>query len=241
MERVHVIAELGVNHSGSVDKAKRMVRQAKRAGADYCKLQYYHVEDLYSPKHPYFKAVKKAQLSIEQIQKIKRYAEAKDLKFVCTVFKDPELVDDLESIGVEYFKIREADSGNYKLISRVLQTGRQMFISTLRLPADANLLYHPRIKWLLATPFYPCPAERMEIHRVPAFKGLSDHTKGITLALAAITVWLYSRPQGEFYLEKHVRLDRDEDCLEKEWSITFTQLANLIKKVEKLEKAKWSY
>lgn len=236
--KVHVIAELSGNHRGDLSLAKEMIKRAKEAGASFVKLQYYEADMLYPKSHPLYEMVKEAQLNVEQIGELKGFAEnVVGIALVCTVFVEPKLVGDLESIGLNYYKVREADSGNIKLINRVLQTGKTVFISTRKMPLDMHLLYHPRIKWFYCIPQYPPEAREFELSRVANFDGFSCHFPNIVVPLAA-AVMAKAKGREEYYIEVHVTLSHDMEVVDKNVSMDFQELKNLIECIHIIEQFK---
>ena len=231
---LRVIAELSGNHQGDLSLAKQMIKKAKEAGADFVKLQYYRVDMLYPREHPLYEKVRQAQLNINQIEELKNYAEKVEIPLVCTVFVDPKLVDDLDGIGLEYYKIREADSGKKALVDRVLDTGKQAFISTRKLPLDMYYLYHPRIKWMYVNTRYPPAYSEFELSRVAAFDGFSCHFPNIVVPLAA-AVMAKAKGKEEYYIEVHVTLSHEMPVLDSKVSIDFNELKTLINQVRVVE------
>ena len=238
--RIRVIGELSGNHKGSLKLAKKMISKSKEAGCWAVKLQYYKTEQLYDKNHPLFEKVKEAELSINQIAELKDYAESLGMNFVCTVFKDPKLVDDLEGIGLNYFKVRCADSQNYKLIDKVLKARNELvFISTTKLPLNPRYLYHPKIRWMYCNPHYPPRLEEFEIDKVAVFQGFSNHFPSIVPPLAAAIVAKH-RNRKEFFIEVHVMLNRSMDVVDKAVSLDFKELKTLINYLKQVERFSWS-
>ena len=66
-----IVAEIGSNWEGSVTKAKKIIRECKKAGANAIKFQMWRAEDLYTASHPNWKNIKKSELTFEQVKKIK--------------------------------------------------------------------------------------------------------------------------------------------------------------------------
>lgn len=232
---IKVIAELGVNHLGSEHTAKIMIQNAKEAGASFVKLQYYKTHMLYPKDHPLFRDVRKAQLSLKKIAELKEYAENEvEIPFVCTVFKSPRLVEDLESIGLQYYKIRYADSQSWSLIRRVLETGKTVFISTDRMPIDPYYLYHPRIKWLYINDRRPSLPSDFELERVGVFDGFSNHHPNILVPLAA-AIMAKAKAKKEFYIEVHYILDHGIDTPDAPVSLDFKELKTLIDYIHMVE------
>jgi sialic acid synthase SpsE len=212
-----------------------MIQKAKDCGCDYVKLQYYKTEQLFSKDHPAYRNVKKAQLSIKKISELKAYAENEvNIPLVCTVFKSPRLIEDLESIGLKYYKIRYADSQNWPLIKRVLDTGKIVFISTNRMPVDAYLLYHPKVKWLYINDRRPSIPSDFELERVAVFDGFSSHHPNIFAPLVA-AVMAKVKGKQEYYIEVHCILDHSMDTPDAAVSLDFKELKTLTEYVRMLE------
>lgn len=234
-KRIRFIAELSGNHCGDLKLARSMIKKAKESGATFVKLQYYKTEMLYGREHPLFEKVKEAELNIKQITELKGFAEKEaEIPLVCTVFVAPKLVDDLEEIGLNYYKIRCLDSQNLKLIDRVLETGKPVFISTTRLPINSHYLYHPSIKWLYTNPHYPPELSEFELNRVAVFDGFSCHFPNITVPLAA-AVMAKAENKKEYYIETHVTLSHEMEVIDSKVSIDFSQLKKLIEQVRLIE------
>ena len=222
--------------------AKLMIAEAKLAGADAVKFQYYNTDEIvkYEKSQPTtlyteetFMAIGKAEFSLYQIKQLMEYANENEIDFICTPFLNPEHVDELNSIGLKIFKIRERDSTNYALIDRALETGARVIISSRVLPLHLNYLYHPRIDWIYCVPKYPPKDTEMNLEEVIGFNGISDHSQGIVAALGAATIArVYAAPR--FIIEKHFMLE-GVDCIDKEVSITPPELETLVTYVKRLE------
>lgn len=237
--KIYIVAECCGNHMGSMNWAKLMIEKAKESKCDAVKFQYYKTDQIYKPSHKLYNEVKQVQLSIDQIAELKKHAEELNIDFICTLFNDPKLVEDLEKIGLKHYKIREADSGNRNLIDKVLETGKPVFVSTQKIPLELYYMYHPKITWLYCCPKYPPSDEDIDLNYVTTFNGFSDHTTDITAALGAAALAL-SKGLDFFYIEKHVTLSHEMDNLDKAVSIDFRELEDLVNHVRKLEKFQYS-
>ena len=102
--QVTIVAEIASNWEGNVQKAKKLVLESKKAGANAVKFQMWRASDLYSKKHPQWKIIKKSELTFKKAEKLKKYADEQNIEFFCSVFY-PEGVDYLESLGVKKYKI----------------------------------------------------------------------------------------------------------------------------------------
>ena len=99
-----IVAEIGSNWEGSVNKAKKIIYECKKAGADAIKFQMWRAEDLYNTSNPNWKNIKKSELTFEQVKKIKTFADQTGIEFFCSVFY-PEAVNFLETLKVKKYKI----------------------------------------------------------------------------------------------------------------------------------------
>ncbi len=77
--KVTVVAEIASNWEGSVTKAKKLIKECKKAGADAVKFQVWRAADLYNEKHPNWKAIKKSELTFKKAEKLKKYADEQNI------------------------------------------------------------------------------------------------------------------------------------------------------------------
>lgn len=215
--------------------AKHYIEKSKEAGADLAKLQYYFADEIMPKEDPRFEQVKKAQLSLDQLRELKEYCEQIGIGFLCTPFFSTGRVEELARLGLRRVKIREADSSNEAMIRRALDLFDEVWVSTTKIPLDPFFMFHPHIRWLMATPKYPFPIEELELSRIEIFDGISDHCRGITSSIAAASV-AKARGKESFILEKHVTLDNAEENLDKEVSIDFSEFAELVRHLRAIER-----
>ena len=95
--KITVIAEIGSNWEGNIIKAKKIIRECKKSGADVVKFQMWRADDLYNTKHPSWKVIKKSELTFNQASILKKFADKIKIDFFCSAFF-PKAVDFLESI-----------------------------------------------------------------------------------------------------------------------------------------------
>lgn len=141
ISKPYIIAEIGVNHECSIDKAKKMIFSAAKAGASAVKFQYYKAEKITSKKSPAYWDLNKEKTT-SQFKLFKKYDKfnkvdyinlsnyCKKLKidFMCTPF-DLEAVIFLKKL-VRYFKISSSDITNFPLLSAVAKTKKPIILST---------------------------------------------------------------------------------------------------------------
>jgi sialic acid synthase SpsE len=222
-----VIAEIGINHNGSLKVAKEMVDAAYRAGAEVVKHQTHVVEDEMSPAArkvipgnadiSIYEIMEKAALSEDEEYELMQYVGSKGMIFISTPFSRAA-ADRLERFGVPAFKIGSGEANHYPLIEHIARFGKPMIISTGM--NDINSIqktvaivekYKVPYALLHTTNLYPTKPEQvrlgamMQMHEafpdVPF--GLSDHTLNNNACLAATAL-------GASILERHFtdRMDR---------------------------------
>lgn len=226
-EKPLVIAEIGINHNGSLETAKEMVDAAYRAGAEVVKHQTHVVDDEMSPEAKkvipgnadisIYEIMKKAALSEEEEFELMQYVKKKGMIFISTPFSRAA-ADRLERFGVTAYKIGSGETNHYPLIEHIAKFGKPMIISTgmndlesikktVRIVEKYNVPY----ALLHTTNLYPTKPEQvrlgamMEMHE--AFSdvpfGLSDHTLNNHACLAAAAL-------GASIIERHFtdKMDR---------------------------------
>ncbi len=142
-ERVHIIAEAGVNHNGSVEMALQLVEKAKEAGADRVKFQTFKAERIVttaSPKANYqlevtdraesqFDMLKKLELGRDDFALIKAHCDKVGIHFMSTPY-NPEDAELLNGLGVDAFKIASGQLVELPFLRQVARYGKQMIVST---------------------------------------------------------------------------------------------------------------
>lgn len=230
MNRVFVIAELSANHGHRLETALETVRAAKRAGADAVKIQTYTADTItLNCDNEYFQIrqgtiwdgkilhslYQEAYTPWEWHAAIQKECRNEGLEFFSTPF-DPTAVDFLEGLGVPLYKIASFEINDIPLIEYVASKGKPMIISTgiadLGMIEEAvnacRRMGNNDITLLKCTSSYPAPIEEANLLTIPNIRetfgvkvGLSDHTMGMSVALAAVAL-------GATVVEKHFILDR---------------------------------
>lgn len=126
---VFVIAEVGINHDGDMDKARQLVDAAAKAGADAVKLQTYDTEQRVPKDSPVYDILKTCELSYDQQSELFELGRQQGIEMFSTPF-DAEAVEFLQSVGANLYKIASFDSVNSALLRKVGETGRPVIMST---------------------------------------------------------------------------------------------------------------
>ncbi|MEQ9453648.1 MAG: N-acetylneuraminate synthase family protein [Phycisphaeraceae bacterium] len=222
--KVWVIAEIGVNHDGSVEQAVTLIDHAMEAGCNAVKFQLFRPERLLSAEaslatYQQSSADSPADLleplalSIESMAKLRDNARDAGIAFGVTPFS-PDDVEDLKALGVDFIKIASPDAVNLPLIDRCLKLELPMVISTGACerhevePAATRLKQHKAGGALLqCVSSYPTPMKQAALGGVLALReafgvrvGYSDHTASIETGALAVAA-------GACLLEKHLTHD----------------------------------
>lgn len=241
-KEVYVIAEIGLNHGGSIETAKKLIDSAHKTGVDAVKFQTYITEKRTTKDSPIFDILKKCELPFKAFKELKEYSQDYGVEFISTPF-DEESVDCLEEIGCKIYKIASFDVVNLKLLKKIAATKKTIIMSTgmsdlkeisaafavLRAKTDKIALLH-------CISAYPTNEEDANLSAISVLKenydcviGQSDHASGIAVPLYAVAA-------GAQVIEKHYKIDKDMDCVDAPVSITEKQMAELVFEIRRLER-----
>jgi N-acetylneuraminate synthase len=255
----YVIGEMSANHGQSFDQAVAIVRAAKQAGVDAVKLQTYmpdtitiasdreefrvgggtiwdgrNLHDLYS----------EAYTPWEWQPKLKKVAEDMGMDLFSSAF-DSTAVDFLEEMGVAAHKVASFELVDIPLIQKMARTGKPLIMSTgmanveeieeaLQSAREAGAT---QLALLKCTSAYPAPAEQMNLRTIPEMArrfgvpvGLSDHTMGIAVPVAAVAL-------GACIIEKHLTLSRSVPGPDSAFSLEPHEFKAMVDAVRTAEKA----
>ncbi|MBN1295827.1 N-acetylneuraminate synthase family protein [bacterium] len=221
----YIIAEAGINHNGSVERARQLVDAAVECGADAVKFQMRHLDQCYpagllkEPNlaewgfHHILGALKDADLSPGAFGSLKDYCSDKEIEFLCTPWDIPSL-HHLDSIGVRFFKVSSADLVNLPLIDAIADTGKAMILSTgmatekeIGRTVEHLKLRNAVFALLHCVSAYPAPFDSLNMRFIETLRkfnvpvGYSGHERGISIPVVA-------RVLGASIIEKHITLDR---------------------------------
>jgi N,N'-diacetyllegionaminate synthase len=250
-EKCFIIAEIGANHNRSLPLAKELVDAAVEARADAVKFQIYSAETLYSKKTPrhsgydkaLFSLIKEIETPREWLPELSSYCERKGIVFFATPF-DARAVDELDEVS-DLFKIASFEIVDLPLLGYCASKKKPMIISTglanLEEIEDAYLTCrkagNEQVAFLQCASLYPAPASVMNLRSMETIRrafgvpvGLSDHTPGIHISVAAVAM-------GARIIEKHVTLDRKMEGPDHPFAIEPDELRELVAQIRDVESA----
>jgi pseudaminic acid synthase len=256
---VYVIAELSANHCGSFDEAVKLIHAAKEVGADAVKLQTYTPDTLTlkSDKPEFrirsgtpwdgrtlYELYGEAYMPWDWQPKLKHVADELGITLFSSPF-DKTAVDFLETIGVPAYKVASFEIVDIPLIEYIAGKGKPVIISTgmatlaeiEEAVSAARKAGASQIALLKCTSAYPAPPEEMNLRTIAdlaeRFKlpvGLSDHTLGIAVPVAAVAL-------GACIIEKHLTLSRDVPSPDSAFSLEPAGFKAMISAIRTAEKA----
>ena len=253
-----VIAEIGINHNGDINIAKRLIDAAKEAGCDAVKFQKRtpamslpaHLWDVerdtpWGVRMTYLKYREKIEFSSEQYLELFAYAKEKEILMFASPW-DMNAADTLFNMEMPLFKIASASVTDLQLIRRIASYQRPVIMSTGMCTRKdiwyaMNILFSkcPWIGLLVCTSSYPAKTEDLNLSRLHTFMrdfqecpiGYSGHETGIWMSLCAVAM-------GAVIVERHITLDRAMPGTDQSASLEPHDIKELVKQIRKFEKAR---
>jgi len=256
--RCLIVAEISANHGQNFNRAVALIKKAKECGVDAVKFQCYTPDTLtidvnnkyFRIKHSkwrgqtLYELYKKAYTPWEWFKKLKKIADDLGVIFFATAF-DKTSVDFLEELDVPFHKIASFELVDLPLIEYAAKTKKPLILSTgmaticeIKEAVDAAKKARAKEVILLkCVSSYPAKPEEMNLQTIPDLRkrfkvpvGLSDHTLGVGVSIAAVSL-------GAQIIEKHFTLSRKAITADSFFSIEPHELKDLVKNIKVVEKA----
>ena len=256
-KNIIIIAEAGVNHNGSLKRALKMVDIAKNCGADIIKFQTFipnlvaskhsliaDYQKRYQKKNnSQLDLIKKLFLSFNDFKKIKKRCKEKKIEFLSTAFDHKSLAF-LKSLNLSKYKIPSGEITNLPFIKEIATLNKKIILSTgmsketeikdaIRLIKDQGFNMN-NLTLLKCTSAYPTPPKEVNLNAMMTMKkkfkvdvGLSDHTMGIEISLAAAAL-------GAKIIEKHFTINKNLPGPDQKSSIEPKELKLLVKSIRNI-------
>lgn len=249
----YVIAEIGINHNGSLEIAKKLIDHAAAAGCDAVKFQK-RTPELCVPEEQknilretpwglitYLEYRYKVEFGLKEYQEIDDYCRQKKIHWFASCWDEPS-VDFINQFSPVCFKFASASLTDDQLLKHTAVTGKPLILSTgmstleqidhaVRiLPMDNLMITH-------STSTYPCPTEQLNLKMIaelarkyPCPIGYSGHETGLQATLAAVVL-------GASLIERHITLDRSMWGSDQSASVEPHGFSRLVRDIRIVEKA----
>ena len=256
-ESCFIIAEVGVNHNGSTELAKKLIDAAKDAGADAVKFQTFKAEEVVSKDVPMAKyqkeninknglqleMIKKLELNYKDFIELKEYCDNRDIIFLSTPHCESS-VDFLEPL-VPAYKVGSGDLTNLPFLEKIAKKCKPIILSTgmgtikeireaikiIRINSKDKL----KLILLHCTTNYPCSLEEVNLRAMQTMReefnclvGYSDHTLSINVPIIAVIL-------GACIIEKHFTLNKNLPGPDHKASLELKEFKEMVKKIKNIE------
>jgi N-acetylneuraminate synthase len=251
---VFIIAEIGINHNGSLDIAKKMIDGAVHAGCDAVKFQK-RTPEICVPKDQwnierdtpwgrmtYLEYRYKVEFTKEDYTEIDRYCKEKGILWFASCWDEPS-VEFMEQFNPPCYKAASASLTDIELLKKKKATGRPLIISTgmstmEEIETAVEAIGTENLLIAHATSTYPCPPEELNLRMIQTLKakypmcpiGYSGHETGLATTWAAVAL-------GATFVERHITLDRAMWGTDQAASVEIGGLERLVANIRDIEKA----
>ncbi len=221
----YIIAEIGINHNGDLETAKKIIDAAVHAGADAVKFQKRTPEVSTPPEQQkqmretpwgyitYLDYRYKVEFNEEQYREIARYCKGKKIDWMVSVWDEPS-VDFMEKFETPAYKVPSASLTDHNLLKYVRKTGKPVIISTgmstmKQIHKGVNAVGEDNLVIMHCTSTYPCEPEELNLKMIETLRkefpknpiGYSGHEVGLVPSAIAVAY-------GACSVERHITLDR---------------------------------
>jgi N-acetylneuraminate synthase len=251
---VFVVAEIGINHNGSLELARKLIDGALLAGCDAVKFQkrtpelcvpreQWHVErDTPWGRMTYIEYRHRVELGAREYEAIDRYCRERGILWFASCWDEPS-VDFIERFDPPCYKAASASLTDHALLRTVRATGKPLILSTgmstmEEIEAGIAVTGQDDLLVAHATSTYPCPVEQLNLRMIHTLKrrfpdvpiGYSGHETGLAPTWAAVAM-------GATFVERHVTLDRAMWGTDQAASVEVVGLVRLVANIRDIERS----
>lgn len=257
---VYIIAEIGINHNGSLDTARELIFGAVGAGADCVKFQkrtpelcvpkdQWHLErDTPWGRMSYIDYRRRVEFGRDEYAAIDRYCRELDIDWTASCWDEPS-VDFIEQFAPPFYKMASASLTDIPLLLKASSTGRPLMISTgmstleeiveaVNTVGTRNRFDRPGLMIAHSTSTYPCKVDELNLRMISTLRdrypdlpiGYSGHETGLSPSLAAVAL-------GANFLERHITLDRAMWGTDQAASVELVGFERLVRDVRDIERS----
>ncbi len=251
---VYVIAEIGINHNGSLEMAKKLIDGAAQAGCDAVKFQK-RTPELCVPmdqrqierdtpwgRMTYMDYRYKVEFGFDEYSEIDAYCREKGIAWFASCW-DEEAVDFMEQFNPPCYKAASASLTDLALLKKTKATGRPLIISTgmstmEEVEAAVSALGQDKLLIAHSNSTYPCPVDELNLRMIHTLQqrypenpiGYSGHEVGLATTWAAVAL-------GATFVERHVTLNRAMWGSDQAASVELSGMARLVSNIRDIEKS----
>jgi sialic acid synthase SpsE len=255
-EKTFVIAEVGINHNGDIEIAKRLIDAARESGADAVKFQKRTTTEIltkegldkpYTSVHAYGATYgehrNKLEFSEKEYIELKRYCDEKGVLFFASVW-DEKSADFMDKLNIDAYKIPSADTINIPLLEYVAKKNKPVLLSTgmnsvkeIELAVKTVRKFNSRVVIFHCLSLYPSPEDKINLLYMSILRdkfrplpvGYSGHEIDLLPTLVAVSM-------GAVIVERHLTLDKSMKGSDHAASLNPSEFKELIHSIRRIEK-----
>ncbi len=253
-EPVFIIAEIGINHNGSLEIAKKLIDGAIFAGCDAVKFQK-RTPELSVPKHqwaieretpwgriPYIEYRRRMEFGLKEFKEIDRYCRDREMTWFASVWDEPS-VEFIEAFDPPLLKAPSASLTDHRLLQKMKETKKPLMISTGMSTAQeieeaVRVIGNHPLLIAHSTSSYPCRLDELNLRMILTLQknfpqdiiGYSGHEIGLSPTWAAVTL-------GACFVERHITLDRAMWGTDQAASVEVMGFHRLVRNIRDIEKS----
>ena len=203
---MEIIAEIGQNHNGDIELARRLIREASRNGADVAKFQVYDAKKLFTKENnPWYEYNCKTELSHKDIKVLSDECKNNNIEFMASVF-DIERIEWLEEVSVKRYKLASRSINDESLINALIRTNKPLIVSLGLWKEDylPNIKSNANVQFLYCISEYPTDLNKINFNSIDfeKYDGFSDHTIDFHTSMIALA-------RKAKIVERHLTLDKE--------------------------------
>lgn len=252
-EKPYIIAEIGANHNGSMELAKKLIKLAKESGADSAKFQSWSKKNLFSKelyeKNPDLEQqLDEWSLNYNQFVELKKTCDKEDITFSCTPFSKQDVDFLVDELQVDFIKVASMDLNNLPFLKYIASKNKPIILSTglgsfkeIQKAVETITSEHDNLILLHCISMYPPNINQINLNNIDMLGkefnlpvGFSDHYPDEKFSLAAVV-------KGASVIERHFTLDKNMNGWDHQISSDADGMKRLVKTAELINQSLGSY
>jgi len=251
LKKPFLIAEIGINHNGSIKLAKQMIDLAKNIGFDAVKFQKRNPEISTPEKQKnifrntpwgemsYLNYKKKIEFGLKEFKEIDKYCKKNNILWFASAW-DLDSQKFLKRFNLKYNKVASAMVTNLKLVNEIAKERKMTFISTgmssiKDIKKCISFFKKNKCKFALmhCVSTYPCPEEKLNLNMIPTLKNKFKCEVGYSGHEPTVSPTIFAYLLGARYIERHITLDRSMWGTDQAASLSKSGMENLVSILQK--------